>query len=392
MAVMPPLVLYADRALTPLEEIPNVACVVEDGTITAIGTRDRVACPANGRELDARGLTLVPGFLDIHIHGAGGRDVMDTDSDALNTVATTVARYGTTSILATTVTAEPDLTCRAVERIAKHIEEQRSASPSSPRAQYLGIHLEGPFISAARRGVHDAQWIAPPDIGLLKRLTQAARGHARILTQAPELPGALELVAAASAENLLVSMGHTDATYDEARRAIGGGARHATHVFNAMRPFSHRETGVLGAVLTDATVATELIADTVHVDPAAMRLLIAAKGVAGVIVVSDATAATGMPDGKYRLGTMEVAVAGGVCRSTEGRLAGSTLTLDRGLRNILSLGIPLPAALQMLTLNPARSLGVEKRKGTLAVGADADMVLMNKQHEVVQVFTRGVPS
>ena len=185
-------------------------------------------------------------------------------------------------------------------------------------------------------------------------------------------------------------MGHTDAGYAEAMAAISHGTRHAAHVFNAMRPFAHRETGVLGAILTSPTVTAELIADGVHVDDAAIRVLLAAKGPQGVILVSDGTAATGMPDGKYRLGTFEVSVAGGVTRNSDGKLAGSTLTLDRALRQMTGLGVPLSEVLPMLTSNPARLLGLEARKGCLAAGADADLVLLDDQLEVAGVMTRGV--
>jgi N-acetylglucosamine-6-phosphate deacetylase len=184
-------------------------------------------------------------------------------------------------------------------------------------------------------------------------------------------------------------MGHTDATYAAAMRAIELGARHAVHVFNAMRPFSHRETGVLGAVLTDAGVTAEVIADGVHVDDPALCLLLAAKSAESILLVSDGTAATGMPDGKYHLGSVEVTVSAGVCRNQEGKIAGSTLTLDRAVRRMVSLGIPLNAAVQMATWNPARLLGIEQRKGRLKPGADADIVLLDDSLQVVRVFARG---
>jgi N-acetylglucosamine-6-phosphate deacetylase len=206
---------------------------------------------------------------------------------------------------------------------------------------------------------------------------------------APELSGAQELVAAARAAGIIVSLGHTDATYAQAMAAIDRGASHAAHTFNAMRSFDHRETGVLGAVLTTPAVTAELIADGVHVDAAAMRLLLAAKGPQSVILVSDGTSATGMPDGTYRLGTFDVSVSGGVCRNAEGKLAGSTLTLDRALRNMLALQVPFTDALAMLTTNPARLLGMSKRKGTLAAGADADLVLLDESMQVAGVMTRG---
>jgi N-acetylglucosamine-6-phosphate deacetylase len=386
---MPTTAIFADRVLTPFEEILDSVVLVEGSKIAAVGRRGRVQVPHGAREIAARGKTIVPGFVDVHIHGAGGHDVMESEAGALGKVAAAVARHGTTSLVATTVTASEDQTCRSVAGIARFISQARESAPRAPSAEILGIHFEGPFISRARRGVHPEQWIAAPSPALLLRFLAAANGTALILTLAPELPGALELVVAARSAGLAVSLGHTDASYDEARAAIAAGARHAAHVFNAMRPFSHRETGVLGAVLTSHEVIAELIADGVHVDPAAMRMLLDLKTPQRVILVSDGTAATGMPDGKYHLGTVEVNVSGGVCRNAEGKLAGSTLTLDRALRNIVALGVPLHAALGMVTANPARQLGLSTRKGMLAAGADADLVLLDSNLEVSGVMTRG---
>jgi len=388
---MPSQAIFAGRAFTPNEEIADAVIVVEDGKIATVGRRDKVAIPAGARLFEARALTVVPGFVDVHIHGAGGHDVMEGTAEALAAVAGTVARHGTTSLVATTVTASAENTCRAVAGIAQWIESQPALPAGhTPQAEILGIHFEGPFISTARRGVHPPEWIVPPSAELLRRLTDAARGTGRILTLAPEVPGALELIVAARQAGLVVSLGHTDASYTETMSAIERGARHAAHVFNAMRPFEHRETGVIGAVLTSPTVTAELIADGVHVDAAAMRLLLAAKGPQGVILVSDGTAATGMPDGTYRLGTFNVTVSGGVCRGAEGKLAGSTLTLDRALRTMAALGVKLADALTMLTSNPARLLGLEGRKGALVPGADADLVLLDANLNVTNVMTRGV--
>jgi len=387
---MPLQAILAGRAFTPHEEIPDAVILVEDGKIGAVGRRDQVSIPAGARRYDARTLTMAPGFVDVHIHGAGGHDVMEGTAQALAAVTSTVARHGTTSLVATTVTASAEHTCRAVAGIAQWIESHREPPAGhTPQAEILGIHFEGPFISPARRGAHPPEWIVLPSVDLLQTLAAAARGTGRILTLAPELPGALELISAARQVGLVVSLGHTDASYAEAMSAIERGAQHAAHVFNAMRPFEHRETGVLGAVLTSPAVTAELIADGVHVDAAAMRLLLAAKGSRDVILVSDGTSATGMPDGIYRLGTFEVAVSGGVCRSADGKLAGSTLTLDRALRNMVALGVTLADALSMLTSNPARLLGLEGRKGAIVPGADADVVLLDAQLAVAGVMTRG---
>jgi len=380
-------------AITPQEEISDAALVVNDGVIESLGPRAGVAVGAGTREIDAHEHTAVPGFIDIHVHGAAAHDVMKATPQALDAIATKLAAFGTTSLLATTVTAPADATCRSLNGIAKYIKSTEEASPSSsPRAQMLGIHFEGPFISPARRGVHPPKDIAMPSTEILKRFLQAANGYARILTLAPELPGAIDLISTARANGVTVAMGHTDATYDEACAGINAGISHAVHVFNAMRPFSHRETGVLGAVLTEDRVTAEIIADGIHVDAPAIRVLLATKGIHNVILISDGTAATGMPDGAYRLGQFEFAVTGGVCRNSEGRLAGSTLTLDRAIRQIVSLGVPLSQAVAMATINPAQRLSIQHKKGVLAPGADADIVFLAKDLSVAGVMTRGMIS
>jgi N-acetylglucosamine-6-phosphate deacetylase len=386
---MATILLHTARALTPATEILDAGILVRDGVIEAIGPRQGMSLPAGAQEVAAEGQTAVPGFVDVHIHGAGGHDVMEGSEEAMAAVARTVARHGTTSFVATTVTASPEDTCRSVEGIARYICTQHETDEA--HAEVLGIHYEGPFISPARRGVHPVEWIQLPSAELLEKLLHAASGHARILTIAPELLGAPQCMDAAHKAGVVVAMGHTDATYEQARAAIARGARHAVHVYNAMRPFSHRDSGVIGAVLTSPEVTAELIGDGVHVEQAAMRLLLQAKGAGGVILVSDGISATGMPDGKYMLGKFEVTVSGGVCRNAEGKLAGSTLTLDRALRNIVGLGIPLVDAVRMLTVNPATLLGIEFKKGALRVGADADIVLLDEGLQVTNVWARGVP-
>jgi N-acetylglucosamine-6-phosphate deacetylase len=387
---MPLRAIFARRALTPEQEIPDAVVLIDGEKIAAIGRRDEVAVPRSARPHDKRAFTIVPGFIDLHIHGAAGHDVMESSREALAAISAAVARHGTTSLVATTVTASEEVTARAAETVARCMQHAACEGRGRAAAEILGLHFEGPFISPARRGVHPEEYIAAPSIPFLRRILAAANGTARILTLAPELPGAGELIGDAAGAGVIVSMGHTDASYAEAMAAISRGARHAAHVFNAMRPFVHRETGVLGAILTSPSVTAELIADGVHVDDAAIRILLAAKGPQGVILVSDGTAATGMPDGTYRLGTFEVSVAGGVARNADGKLAGSTLTLDRALRHMVALALPLNQALRMVTSNPARLLGLEARKGSLAAGADADLVLLDNQLRVAGVMTRGV--
>ena len=380
--------LHVAKAITPKGELADAAILIRDGEIETVAPRTSLTLPAGAQEIQAVDSVAIPGFIDVHIHGAGGRDVMEGNDDALSTVTSRVARFGTTSLLATTITAGADDTCRAVEGMAKYIAAQHAAS--QPRAEILGIHFEGPFLSKERRGAQPAEFLQPPSAEFLQRLLHAASGNARILTIAPELLGAMPCIDAARSLGMVVSIGHTDATYEQARAAVAHGAHHATHVYNGMRPFSHRDPGVIGAVLTTPELTAELIADGVHVDDIAMKVLLQAKGPGGVVLISDGISATGMPDGQYMLGDVHVTVSGGICRTPEGRLAGSTLTLDRALRNVVSLGVPLANAVQMLTINPATVLGIEFKKGALRTGADADIVLLNEALEVTQVFTRGL--
>lgn len=385
---MSTLLIHAGRALTPATEIIDAGILVREDIIEAIGPRSGMTLPAGAQEIRATGKTAIPGFLDVHIHGAGGHDVMEGTGDALRAITCKVSEYGTTSVVATTVTASTDETLRAIEGIAGYIAQQHETD--EPRAEVLGIHLEGPFISKARRGVHPAEWIQSPSAETLSRFLKAAAGNARILTIAPEVPGAAPCIDAAREAGLVVSIGHTDATYEQAREAMARGAHSATHVYNGMRPFSHRDPGVIGAVLISPEVNAELIADGVHVEEAAMKLLLLAKGAAHVTLVSDGLSATGMPDGKYTFGGFEVTLSGGVCRNAAGTLAGSTLTLDRALRNIVALGVSLPDAVRMLTLNPASLLGIEFKKGSLRVGADADILLLDEGLHLAGVWARGV--
>ena len=386
---MQPIVIHADRAFTPFEEISDAIIVIQGCKIVAVGQQGKVDLPRGVREIKAGGRTVVPGFIDVHIHGAGGHDVMEGTRESLEIITATVAAHGTTSLLATTVTASEKETRDSVAGIAHFILNTSQYPTRELSAEILGIHFEGPFISPARRGVHPAKWIVPPSPELLAELLREARGTAQILTLAPELAGALDLITVARRAGLIVSLGHTDATYEQAQAAIEEGASHAAHVFNAMRPFSHRGTGVIGAVLTSPKVSAELIADGVHVDEAAMRMLVELKTPERVILVSDGMSATGMPDGKYQLGMFEVKVSGGVARNAEGKLAGSTLTLDCAVRNMVALGLPLSSALRMVTANPARQIGLGSRKGVLVAGADADLVFLDDKLEVSGVMTRG---
>ena len=383
--------IYASRTLTPQEELRDCVIVVEAGRITGIGHRDEVHIPPGAKDYVASGMTVVPGFVDVHIHGAGGHDVMEAEAAALDKITATVARFGTTSIVATTVTAPIEATCHSLEGIAAYIRAHESTADNARfGADILGIHLEGPFINPERRGVHPTASILAPSVESFEKFRAAAGNLIKLITIAPEMPGALKLIAAAVADGVVVGLGHTDADYAQARAAIQAGARHAVHVYNAMRPFTHRDPGVISAVLTDADVTAEIIADGVHVAGPAIQVLLGTKGFDTVLLVSDGTAATGMRDGTFKLGGFEVQVRDGVVRNSEGKLAGSTLTIDRAIRYLVELGVPVVDAIRMATILPARRLGLAGKKGIIAVGADADLVVLTPDLHVAGVMTRGV--
>ena len=365
-------------------ELSEATVYIEDGKIANVGPGIRV--PRSARQIQAPDYILAPGFIDMHVHGAGGHDLMEGSAEAFTTVSRTLARNGTTSFYATTVTAGIPHTVQALERLGAWI----GGPPTEGGAQPLAIHMEGPFISHKRLGVHPPQNVLPPTAAQFQEFYQAAGGHLRILTMAPEVPGALEVMDAAAAQGVRVAMGHTDATFAEAQRAISLGVRHAVHTFNAMRPFSHRDPGVIAATLLDERVAAELIADGVHVDIAAMRLLLKAKGPEGVMLVTDGVAPLGMPEGRYRLGQLDVEISGGAVRSLDGILAGSILTLDHAMRNLKACtALPVRDLVRMTTWNQAKLMGITKQKGVIAPGADADLVLLDRDLNVKQVFVRG---
>ena len=384
------LTFTAEKLITPTETIENPALLVEDGRILEIAPRTTRAVPAGGAAFDFSHRTLAPGYVDLHIHGSAGYDVMGDAAEALPAVEQLLARHGVTSYYPTTITAPMDSTLLSLERLAGAIEkgEQRTAQEAA-RACPVGIHLEGPFISHARRGVHPPENLLRPTLAAFERFWQAARGRIRMMTIAPELEGAMEVIFEASRRGVCVSLGHSDADLRTSERGIAAGARHATHTFNAMRPLKHRDPGILGAVLTDPRVSADIVADGVHVDPAIVRLFALAKGPQQTVLITDATAATGMPDGTYRLGSLEVQVRDGQCTS-DGKLAGSVLTMDCAVRNLAQFANwSLEQAVAAASVNPARVGGLSN-KGALIAGADADFVVLNAAGEVERTFVGGV--
>lgn len=336
--------------------------------------------------------TLAAGLFDVHTHGCAGHDIMETDPEALPAIQRFLATRGVTHYLPTTVTAPINITVRALERLADAIEAaaRREVDQAHPQAQPLGIHLEGPFVSHAKRGVHPPAHILAPSVSVFDRFWRAARGHIRVLTIAPEEPGALELIEYATSLGVRVSIGHSNATTGQARAAIEAGAVSATHTFNAMRPLDHREPGILGIVLDDGRLFAELICDGVHVAPEMVRLWLKAMGADRGILITDSMAAAGMPDGEYTLGGMPVTVAAGVCLA-DGVLAGSVLTLDNAVANLMAItGAELSTAVRLASRNPAQMAGFEGI-GDARVGSFADLTRYDGNGRHIQTYVRGVP-
>jgi len=385
------IAITASTLFTPLERIEQPLLLMDDGSIVEVTSRAAREVPTNIRLVDFADGILAPGFIDLHIHGGAGHDVMEAGAGALPPVERLLVSHGVSSYFPTTVTAPLDATLSALTRLADAIEAaERSPQPQNGelRARPLGIHLEGPFISHKRRGVHPPENLLAPSPAAFDRFWQAARGHIRVLTIAPELPGALEVIKLASSRGVCVSLGHSNADLDAARAGFAAGARHATHTFNAMRPLDHRDPGILGEVLTDSRLSAEIIADGIHVDPVIVQLFLKAKGPEAAVLITDATAATGMPDGRYRLGSLEVEVKDGRCMVGDS-LAGSVLTMDRAVRNVMQFAQwDLQQAVRLATLNPARVAGV-KNGGTLQAGAPADLVVLSASGEVRNTIIRG---
>jgi N-acetylglucosamine-6-phosphate deacetylase len=324
--------------------------------------------------LDLGDRWLVPGFIDVHVHGGGGAQFNTSDPDEVLAAARFHSRHGTTSLLATTVAAGVDELTTALATIA-------SATEALGGVLLVGAHLEGPFLSRTRPGAMDPASFLEVEDAIVDRLLDAGGGCVRMMTLAPELDGAMGLIERLTADGVVVSLGHSDATFDVARAAVYAGARSATHLFNAMPPFHHRAPGLVGAALDLAPVDCELICDGVHVDPAVMRAVVHAKGVAGVHLVTDAMSAAGMPDGDFFLGGARASVRGGHAVLAEGdSIAGSTLTMAAAVANAVGLlGLPVEDAVVMAAGNPARLLGLETRKGAIAHGMDADLVLLDDE-------------
>lgn len=366
--------ILARSLQTAAGSLPYPVITVEDGRIAALSEGE----PNESREI------LTPAFFDIHVHGAVSHDFMGATPKEIDAIGCFLATKGVAHYLATTVTSDREATLRSLERLAAYTRGEQDARA----AQMKGINLEGPFLCPAKRGVHPLDRILAPSVELFNHFQEAAEGQIRLMTVAPEMPGALELIEHATARGVRVSMGHSNATAAETLAGIAAGAVSATHTFNAMRVLDHREPGIAGTVLDREELYAEAIVDGIHVDAAMVRLWFKAKGATRGLLITDGMAAMGMPNGTYRLGDLVVEVKDGVCLS-DGVLAGSVLTMERAVSNLCAMThAPLASAVRMASYNPAAMLGCEQMY-SLASGAEASFNVYDEQGERRALILRG---
>ncbi|MGW1005473.1 N-acetylglucosamine-6-phosphate deacetylase [Streptomyces sp. NPDC002520] len=368
-----PRVLTGARVVLPTGTVENGQVVVDGKRITA-------AAPADAPIIDLTGHWLVPGFVDIHNHGGGGASFSGTVDEIMKAVRTHRA-HGTTTLVASTVTDEMDLLVRQAGLLSELAEQ----------GEIAGIHFEGPFISPCRKGAHSEDLLRDPEPAEVRKLIDAARGRAKMVTLAAELPGGVDSVRLLAEHGVIAAIGHTDATYEQTVEAIDAGATVATHLFNAMPALGHRSPGPVAALLEDERVTVELINDGTHLHPAALELAFHHAGASRVAFITDAMDAAGIGDGRYMLGPLEVEVSEGVARLVHGgSIAGSTLTMDRAFKRAVTVdGLPVADAVAALSANPARLLGMSDRIGSLEPGKDADLVVLDANFDVKGVMRQG---
>jgi N-acetylglucosamine-6-phosphate deacetylase len=378
------LAIIGGTAVTPFQVIEDSLVLVENGRIAWVGVRAANEPPPGARHLDARGLFVTPGFIDTHVHGSNGFDVMRDGADGLRAISAHLSTFGVTAWLPSTVSARHDDLLRAVTWCREAWERPGRG------ARIAGIHVEGPYINPIRKGAQPPEGIRDPDADECRELLAAAGGLTRVMTLAPEIPGGLDLVQLLRAEGVIASLGHSDADYDTALAAIAAGATHATHLFNAMPPLHHRKPGLAAAALNEPELLAEVIPDGLHLAPETVRLAVRAKGPDGIALITDATSAVGRPNGVYTLGSHQVTVQGDLCLLADGTIAGSMLTMNRAVRNARAFaGCSLAEAVKMATWVPAGIAGCAARTGSLEPGKDADLALLRPDFAVAATIVGG---
>ncbi|MEV8391219.1 MULTISPECIES: N-acetylglucosamine-6-phosphate deacetylase [unclassified Streptomyces] len=367
-------VLTGARVVLPTGTVEGGRVIIEGGRIAGAAHDDTAS-------LDLSGHWIVPGFVDMHNHGGGGASFTSGSVDDVLKGIRTHREHGTTTLVASTVTGEMDFLAHRAGFLSELVEQ----------GELAGIHFEGPFISPCRKGAHSEALLRDPDPAEVRKLLDAARGTARMVTLATELPGGIDSVRLLAEHGVIAAVGHTDATYDQTVAAIDAGATVATHLFNAMPPLGHRAPGPIAALLEDERVTVELINDGTHLHPAALELAFHRAGADRVAFVTDAMDAAGFGDGRYELGPLAVEVKEGVARLVEGgSIAGSTLTQDIAFKRAATVDrLPVEDIVRAISANPARLLGVYDKVGSLEPGKDADLVVLDKEFSVKGVLHKG---
>lgn len=373
------------RIITPFEDIPKGVVLVEGPKILAVGSVEDISIPPNSQIHDITSYLICPGFIDIHVHGAKGRDFSEAETEAIDQIVDFHLKHGTTSLLATFISLPHQNLLRIVEEFPKAC----SWAKHSPTV--LGIHLEGPFLHPSYRGVHNIHHLSLPSVEKIAKYNERSGNRLKMVTLAPELPKAEEIIQWLANRNILVSLGHSDATYEQVKRAVSLGLHHTTHIFNAMRGFHHREPGALGACLDIEGISTDIIADGRHVHPMSIRLLWQIKGCEKIIIITDASPVCGLHKGRHALWGREVILdENQVVTADTGTLAGSVLTMNHAVRSIRRMiTCSFAQAVQMATYNPAALLGIEHQKGQLRKGNDADLVIMDENCSIHMVVVGG---
>ncbi|WHY78808.1 N-acetylglucosamine-6-phosphate deacetylase [Neobacillus sp. WH10] len=370
--------------------IENGYITIKNQKITGLGTMDETIIGEDFEVIEAPAhFNAVPGFIDVHIHGVNGADTMDGTKEALNTMTVALPKEGTTSFLATTMTQEGKQIENALINAGEYIEKQTA----NGNAEILGLHLEGPFVNPKKAGAQPIQHIVNPNIALFEEWQKLSNGTIKLVTLAPEQPGGLEMIRYLKENGIIASLGHTDATYEQVGEAIEAGANHVTHLFNQMRGLHHREPGVVGAAFLRKELKAEIIVDGVHVHPEMVNLAYKNKQSDGLILITDSMRAKCLKNGLYDLGGQEVTVKDGKAVLADGTLAGSILKLGHAIKNILTYtGCSLEEAVEMASVNPAKQLNVFDRKGSISIGKDADIVILDENMDVYMTFCRGTLS
>ncbi|MGE5437165.1 MAG: N-acetylglucosamine-6-phosphate deacetylase [Syntrophothermus sp.] len=377
------IALVGGNLITPFRIIKNGTIIIQDSKIYELGKAQDVDIPDNCEVIDVSGRMVCPGFVDLLVHGGAGYGFADVVPESVEKVSRYFLEHGSTSILASLYAKPEELLLNDFRRLVEYIE-------SHPDSNIQGIHMEGPYLNKELKGAMNEEYLWKPSVESFNKMWEASKGLLKIMTIAPELPGAIDVMREAANKGVVLSIGHSMANYEQIEVAIDNGAAHVTHIFNAMKPFHHRLPGVILGALLRNELKVELIADTLHVHPAVMEFVIKQKGAGGIILVSDSIRAGGMHEGEYEFADQKVIMKNNRAILENGTLAGSTLTLNRAIKNVVeTTSTRVTDAVRMASLNGAKVISMEHKKGILAAGKIADIVVLDNQYEVEMTIKNG---